>query len=74
MYGNIGGGNRLDFTCIGPAVNLAARLEKVAAQLGQTVVASAEFSALVPGQFTRLGECQVAGFASPQAVFGLAVP
>ena len=21
MYGNIGGGNRLDFTCIGPAVN-----------------------------------------------------
>ena len=31
MYGNIGGGNRLDFTCIGPAVNLAARLEKVAA-------------------------------------------
>ena len=36
MYGNIGGGNRLDFTCIGPAVNLAARMEKVAAQLGQT--------------------------------------
>src|SRR5260370_3129640 len=22
LYGNIGGGNRLDFTCIGPAVNL----------------------------------------------------
>jgi adenylate cyclase len=42
MYGNIGGGNRLDFTCIGPAVNLAARLEKVAAQLGQTIVASAD--------------------------------
>ena len=35
MYGNIGGGNRLDFTCIGPAVNLAARLEKVAAKLGE---------------------------------------
>ena len=41
MYGNIGGGNRLDFTCIGPAVNLAARLEKVAAQMGQSIVASA---------------------------------
>ena len=24
LFGNIGGGNRLDFTCIGPAVNLAA--------------------------------------------------
>ncbi len=28
LYGNIGGGNRLDFTCIGPAVNLAARIEQ----------------------------------------------
>ena len=35
LYGNIGGAGRLDFTCIGPAVNLVARLEKVAAQLGR---------------------------------------
>jgi len=34
LYGNIGWGNRLDFTCIGPAVNLAAPLEKLAAGLG----------------------------------------
>ena len=74
MYGNIGGGNRLDFTCIGPAVNLAARLEKIAARLGQSIVASAEFAALVPEQFSPLGEFAVAGFAAPQMVLGLTTP
>jgi adenylate cyclase len=72
MYGNIGGGNRLDFTCIGPAVNLAARLEKVAAKLGEAVVASAAFAGHVPDAFKRLGEHAVAGFAAPQTVYGLA--
>jgi adenylate cyclase len=72
MYGNIGGGNRLDFTCIGPAVNLAARLEKVASKLGETIVSSADFAAHCPDAFRRLGEHSVAGFAAPQTVFGLA--
>jgi len=72
MYGNIGGGNRLDFTCIGPAVNLAARLEKVAAKLGEAIVASADFAGRFPDQFRSLGEHSVAGFAAPQNVFGLA--
>jgi adenylate cyclase len=72
MYGNIGGGNRLDFTCIGPAVNLAARLEKVASKLGETIVASADFAGHFPNEFRRLGEHTVAGFAAPQIVFGLA--
>jgi adenylate cyclase len=71
MYGNIGGGNRLDFTCIGPAVNLAARLEKVASKLGETIVASADFAGHFPDEFRRLGEHSVAGFAAPQTVFGL---
>ena len=74
MYGNIGGGNRLDFTCIGPAVNLAARLEKVASKLGETIVASADFAGHFPDEFRRLGEHTVAGFAAPQTVFGLAEP
>lgn len=71
MYGNIGGGNRLDFTCVGPAVNLAARLEKVAPKLGRTIVASAEFSVQVPDAFEALGDYSVAGFVATQAVFGL---
>ena len=72
MYGNIGGGNRLDFTCIGPAVNLAARLEKVAAKLGEAIVASAEFAARFPDEFRELGAHAVAGFAASQTVHGLA--
>ena len=69
LYGNIGGGNRLDFTCIGPAVNLAARLEKLAGQLGRAIVASGEFARHCPGEFAALGEFALAGFAAPQAAF-----
>ncbi len=47
LYGNIGSGNRLDFTCIGPAVNLAARLEKLAVSLGRTIILSAEFAPFI---------------------------
>ena len=71
LYGNIGSGNRLDFTCIGPGVNLAARLEKVAAKLGRTVVASAEFVSHFSDEFVPLGKFSMAGFAAPQLVFGL---
>jgi len=71
LYGNIGGGNRLDFTCIGPAVNLAARLEKIAAQVGRTIVASSAFAAHFESQLMPLGEFTVRGFGAQQMVFGL---
>jgi adenylate cyclase len=71
LYGNIGGGNRLDFTCIGPAVNLAARLEKIAGQLGRTVVSSAKFANTCAGQWTDLGEFPIAGFSRAARVYGL---
>jgi adenylate cyclase len=72
LYGNIGGGNRLDFTCIGPAVNLAARLEKIAGRLGRTVVASEGFVGVSDIGWTELGEFPIAGFAKAQRVYGLA--
>jgi adenylate cyclase len=71
LYGNIGSGNRLDFTCIGPAVNLAARLEKLAARLGRTLVTSADFAQHQPADLERLGEFPIAGFAAPQTAYGL---
>ena len=71
LYGNIGSGNRLDFTCIGPAVNLAARLEKLAAGLGRAIILSAEFAQHSQVDLEPLGEFAVAGFAAPQRAFGL---
>lgn len=72
LYGNIGGGNRLDFTAIGPAVNLAARLEKLARDLNRTIIASGAFAEACPGQFLPLGEQRLRGVAAPQPAFGLA--
>ena len=71
LYGNIGSGNRLDFTCIGPAVNLAARLEKLAGSLGRTVVVSDEFARHCRAELAPLGQFALPGFRAAQAVFGL---
>ena len=71
LYGNIGAAGRLDFTCIGPAVNLAARLEKIVAKLGRTVIASERFAHQCQSEMEPLGEFAVAGFASPQIGYGM---
>jgi len=72
LYGNIGSANRLDFTCIGPAVNLAARIEALSGDLGRTILASADFAACCPGELTALGAFALKGVAAPQLVYGLA--
>jgi adenylate cyclase len=69
LYGNIGGLRRLDFTVIGPAVNLASSLEGIAAALGRSLVLSEAFvrAAGVPVEF--LGTHPVKGLDAPQAVY-----
>jgi adenylate cyclase len=71
-YGNIGSGNRLDFTAIGPAVNLTARLEPLTAALQRSLVVSAAFAAVVDADFEPLGSFALRGFAEPVPLFGLA--
>ena len=71
MYGNIGSQSRLDFTVIGPAVNMASRLEALTKQLGRRVLLSRAFADLVQSDFEleRVGEYQVRGFSEPIELF-----
>jgi adenylate cyclase len=71
LYGNIGSGSRLDFTCIGPAVNCAARIEKLTRELNCDILASSEFARHCTREFTAIGEFTLAGISTPQMVLGL---
>jgi class 3 adenylate cyclase len=69
LWGNIGTADRLDFTAIGPAVNLVSRLEGLCRPLGRTVLVSGAFAAETTHPLTPLGEHRLRGIAAPCAVF-----
>lgn len=72
IFGNVGAADRLDFTAIGPAVNLAFRLESLTKRLDRPLLLSREF-ALAAGQpVVSLGFHPVKGLNEPEEVFGLA--
>jgi adenylate cyclase len=71
MYGNVGSADRLDFTVVGPAVNLAFRLEALTKELGHPVLASRAFAAAAGLPLVSLGAHSIRGFRGLEEVFGL---
>jgi class 3 adenylate cyclase len=69
LWGNIGAADRLDFTAIGPAVNLVSRLEGLCRPLDKAVLVSGTFAAETAVPLIPLGTHALRGIASPCAVF-----
>ncbi len=68
-FGNIGAPDRVDFTAIGPAVNVVARLEQLAKRLGRRLLVTDEFQRLYPRRLESLGLHHLRGLAEPREVF-----
>ena len=74
LWGNIGAADRLDFTAIGPAVNLVSRLEGLCRPLDRAVLVSGAFAAETRAPLIPLGEHALRGIAAPCAVFTVDSP
>jgi len=70
-WGNIGAADRLDFTAIGPAVNLVSRLEGLCRPLERAVLISGAVAAETEAPLVSLGTHTLRGIAAPCAVFTL---
>ena len=69
LWGNVGAADRLDFTAIGPAVNLVSRLEGLCRPLGRTILISGAVAAETSAKLIPLGTHPLRGIANPCAVY-----
>ena len=71
QYGNIGTQNRLDFTVMGPAVNLTSRLESMCKSLDAYLTLSSFISAGLESELDFLGEHSLKGVEGMISIWGL---
>jgi adenylate cyclase len=72
QYGNIGAQHRLDFTVIGPAVNLASRVEGLCSRLGRRTLATQAVAELSGEALEEAGEFELKGISQPERIFVVA--
>jgi adenylate cyclase len=74
IYGNIGAAARLDFTVIGPAVNLVSRVEVVAKALDLPIAVSEAFARVYGGNLRSLGRHELRGLGGSHELFAPELP
>jgi adenylate cyclase len=72
LWGNVGAADRLDFTAIGPAVNLVSRLEGLCRPLGRTVLISGAVAAETTATLVPLGTHALRGIEAACTVYTVA--
>lgn len=70
-YGNIGSGNRLDFTAVGRDVNILSRLELLCKDVGRPLLMTDTFAVEVAEPVIEIGHFELRGFRRHQAVYAL---
>ena len=70
-YGNIGTDDRLDFTVIGPDVNLVSRIERLCRELDRSLIMTEAFIQCLDQSMWELGAFELRGFSRMQRLFEL---
>ena len=69
VYGNIGASSRLDFTVMGSAVNLVARIQHLTGSTDEPLLFSAEIAEHLSGDVASVGVHEFKGVSRPVEVF-----